>query len=211
VEKGRRLVLKIVLTGGIATGKSHVFDRLVQSGIPGLDADAIAHGVMTSGTEATAAIAARFGPEVLAPDGAVNRAALGPIVFADAAARRDLEAIVHPAVHRSIVAGLRAFELLGHTHVVVAVPLFFETGRADNYDRVVVTACSPAQQIERLLARGLTEQAARQRLAAQLPTDQKVAKADFVVHTDGSFEETDRQIAALLKAIQTNVWPKGRG
>jgi dephospho-CoA kinase len=201
-------MLKIGLTGGIATGKSHVFDRLVQLGIPGLDADAIAHGVMTSGTEATAAIAARFGPEILAPDGAVNRTALGPIVFADAAARRDLEAIVHPAVHRSIVAGLRAFELLGHTHAVVAVPLLFETGKAGRYDRVVVTACSPAHQIERLVARGLTEEAARQRLAAQLPTDEKVAKADFVVHTDGSFEDTDRQIAALLTAMTTNTWPR---
>src|SRR5262245_27625881 len=137
-------MLKIGLTGGIATGKSHVFDRLVRLGIPDLDADAIAHGVMTSGTEATAAIAARFGPDVLAPDGAVNRAALGPIVFADAAARRDLEAIVHPAVHRSIVAGLRAFELLGYAHAVVAVPLLFETGRTNQYDRIVVTACSPA-------------------------------------------------------------------
>jgi len=201
-------VLKIGLTGGIATGKSYVFDRLVRLGIPGLDADAIAHGVMTSGTEATAAIAKRFGPAAISPDGSVNRSALGPVVFADAAARRDLEAIVHPAVRRSIAAGLRAFELLGHAAVVVAVPLLFETGKAEDYDRVVVTACPPAQQIERLVARGLTEEAAKQRLAAQLPTDQKVAKADFVVHTDRSFEETDRQIAALLKAIETNVWPR---
>src|SRR5262245_52041072 len=110
-------------------------DQLLQRGIPCLDADAIAHGVMAAGTEASAAIAARFGADILTHDGAVDRTKLGPIVFADAAARRDLEAIVHPAVHRSIVAGLRAFELLGHTYAVVAIPLLFETGKAADYDR----------------------------------------------------------------------------
>ena len=99
------------MTGGIATGKSHVLDEFRRRGVPCLDADALAHGVTAAGTEATAAIAARFGAEILAPDGAVDRAKLGPIVFADPSARRELEAIVHPAVYRAIAAGLRAFEL----------------------------------------------------------------------------------------------------
>src|SRR5215218_8997302 len=111
-------MLKIALTGGIATGKSYVLDQFRRRGVPCLDADALAHGVTASGTEATSAIAARFGAGVLATDGAVDRAKLGPIVFADPAARRDLEAIVHPAVYRAIAAGLRAFEILGRDPLV---------------------------------------------------------------------------------------------
>ncbi len=199
-------MLRIALTGGIATGKSYVLDRLRERGIPGLDADTIAHGVMAAGTEATLAIAARFGHAILAADGSVNRAMLGPVVFADAAARRDLEAIVHPAVHRSIVAGLRAFELLGdHAWAVVAVPLLFETGHATDYDRVIVTACATALQLTRLIARGLTEEAAEQRMSAQLPTAEKVARADFVIFTDGSFEDTDRQIDAVVASLSCDL------
>src|SRR3954453_22380762 len=104
-------MLRIALTGGSATGKSYVLDQFRRRGIPCLDADELAHGVTAAGTEATSAIAARFGAEVLEPAGAVDRRKLGSIVFADADARRDLERIVHPAVYRAIAAGIRAFEL----------------------------------------------------------------------------------------------------
>src|SRR3954464_854096 len=106
-------MLKVALTGGIATGKSYVLDQFRRRGVPCLDADELAHGVTTAGTEATQAIALRFGADVLAADGAVDRQKVGPIVFADAAARRDLEAIVHPAVYRAIAAGLRGVQPLG--------------------------------------------------------------------------------------------------
>jgi dephospho-CoA kinase len=193
-------MLRIGLTGGIATGKSYVLDRLRAHGIPCLDADALAHGVETAGTEATTAIAARFGADVLAADGSVNRAKLGPIVFADPAARKELEAIVHPAVYRAIAAGLRGFELLGeYPFAVVDVPLLYETGAEKNFDRVVVTACAPELQLARLRERGVSETSARQRLAAQWPTDEKAARADFVIRTDGAFEETDRQVADLVQ------------
>jgi dephospho-CoA kinase len=172
-------------------------------GIPVIDADVIAHGVMAAGTEATAAIGERFGAGVLAADGSVNRAALGPIVFADASARRELEAIVHPAVHRAISAAVRGFELLGDTRlVVIDVPLLFETGHASQYDKVIVTACATDTQIARLTARGLSEAAARQRLAAQLPTEAKTARADFVIRTDGTFEETDAQVREVLRSLE---------
>jgi dephospho-CoA kinase len=197
----KRHMLKIALTGGIATGKSYVLDRFRRHGVPCLDADELAHGVTAAGTEATAAIAARFGVEILATDGAVDRRKLGPIVFADPPARRELEAIVHPAVHRAIAAGIRGFELLGDPLVVVDVPLLFETGGEKDFDRVVVTACSPERQVARLLERGLTDAAARQRLAAQWPNEKKAARADFVVTTDGTFEDTDRQVAAVLKLL----------
>ncbi|HZP48754.1 MAG TPA: dephospho-CoA kinase [Vicinamibacterales bacterium] len=188
-------MLRVALTGGIATGKSYVLARFQRLGIPCLDSDALAHGVTSAGTEATAEIAARFGADVLAADGSVNRAKLGPIVFADPAARRELEAIVHPAVYRAIAAGIRGFELIGGApYVVVDVPLLFETGHAQEFDRVVVTACAPETQIARLIERGLTPDAARQRLAAQWPTAEKTPRAHFVVTTDGTFEDTDAQV-----------------
>src|SRR5262245_16684469 len=193
-------MLRIALTGGIATGKSYVLEQFRKHGIPSLDADTLAHGVEAAGTEATAAIAARFGADVLAPDGSVNRAKLGPIVFGDPAARKDLEAIVHPAVYRAITAGLRGFELAGdYPFAVVDVPLLFETGAEKNFDRVVVAACAPELQLARLLHRGMSPTAARQRLDAQLPIDEKTARADFVIRTDGSFEETDRQVARVVQ------------
>jgi dephospho-CoA kinase len=199
-------MLKVALTGGIATGKTYVLDQFRRRGVPCLDADALAHGVEAAGTEATAAIAARFGADVLAADGSVNRAKLGPIVFADRAARGDLEAIVHPAVYRAIAAGLRAFELTGtHAFAIVDVPLLFETGADQRFDRVIVTACQPDVQIARLRHRGLTEDAARQRLAAQWPTDEKARRADFVIRTDGAFSDTDRQIDEVNKALAQAV------
>jgi dephospho-CoA kinase len=197
-------MLKVALTGGIATGKSYVLDQFRRRGVPCLDADELAHGVEAAGTEATAAIAARFGADVLAADGSVNRAKLGPIVFADPAARRELEAIVHPAVYRAIAAGIRAFELTGtHAFTIVDVPLLFETGADRQFDRVIVTACPPEIQIARLKERGLSDVAARQRLAAQLPTEEKAARAHFVVKSDGSFADTDRQVEAICRALRT--------
>jgi dephospho-CoA kinase len=195
-------MLKIALTGGIATGKSYVLDQFRRRGVPCLDADELAHGVTAAGTEATAAIAARFGMAILAADGAVDRAKLGPIVFADPAARRDLEAVVHPAVFRAIAAGLRAFELTGiYPFAVVDVPLLFETGAETSFDRVIVTACPPELQIARLAKRGMSEADARQRLAAQWPTGDKAARADYVIRTDGTFEDTDKQIREVILVL----------
>jgi dephospho-CoA kinase len=195
-------MLRIAVTGGIATGKSYVLERFRERGIPCLDADALAHGVEAAGTEATAQIAARFGGDVLGSDGSVNRAKLGPIVFADAAARRDLEAIVHPAVYRAIAAGLRGFELLGeYPFAIVDVPLLFETGHDKEFDRVIVTICPPEMQIARLRERGISDEDAWRRLAAQWPTDRKAARADFVIRTDGTFAETDQQVAAVYSDL----------
>jgi dephospho-CoA kinase len=195
-------MLKVALTGGIATGKSHVLGEFRQRGVPCLDADVLAHGVTAAGTEATAAIAARFGDGILAPDGSVDRAKLGPIVFGDPSARRELEAIVHPAVYRAVAAGVRAFELIGNDpFAIVDVPLLYETGADKDFDRVVVTACSMQTQLARLRERGMTEDAACQRLAAQWPTDEKAARADFVVNTDGTFEETNAQVEGIYKLL----------
>jgi len=199
-------MLKVALTGGIATGKSYVLKKLREHGVPCLDADVLAHGVTASGTEASDAIAARFGAGVLDPSGAVDRKKLGAIVFADAAARRDLEAIVHPAVYRAIIAGLRAFELLENpVFAVVDVPLLFETRHEGSFDHVVATFCGPDAQIARLKERGLTEVEARQRLDAQMPAVEKASRAGTVVRTEGTFAETDRQVEALIQTLNARA------
>jgi dephospho-CoA kinase len=195
-------MVRAALTGGIATGKSFVVAELLARGVPCLDADALAHGVMQPGTEATAAIAERFGAEVIDASGAVNRAMLGPIVFGDATARRDLEAIVHPAVYRAITVWLRAQARMGDMPLaVVDIPLLFETGRADEFDAVIATVCSVEQQLARLRARGLSEEGARQRLDAQLPAAEKARRAHYVISTDGTFDDTRRQIDRVLQAL----------
>jgi dephospho-CoA kinase len=158
--------------------------------------------VTAAGTEATAAIAERFGAGVLAPDGSVNRAALGAIVFADATARRELEAMIHPAVYRAIEAGMRAFEKIdGSPVAVVEIPLLYETGHANDFDRVIVTACDEDTQLARLAARGVPETRARQILAAQKPTAEKAAQADFVIQTGGTTAETDAQVRQFLDTL----------
>jgi dephospho-CoA kinase len=194
-------MLKVALTGGIATGKSYVLDQLRRRNISCLDADVLAHGVTEAGTEATQAIATTFGPGVIATDGSVDRKVLGALVFEDEAARRALEEIVHPAVYRSIAAGLRAFELMGSAVAVVDVPLLYETGHEGDFDRVIVTACPREMQLERLVDRGLTEHEARRRLDAQLPTEDKVGRADYVIRTDGTLEDTNRQIEETLQRL----------
>jgi dephospho-CoA kinase len=193
---------KVALTGGIATGKSYVLQRLQQRGVPCLDADELAHGVTAAGTEATAAIAARFGAAVLDAAGAVDRRKVGSIVFADAEARRDLERIVHPAVYRAIAAGIRAFELTDDAPlVVVDVPLLYETGHEGDFDAVIATVCPPELQVQRLVARGLSEREAAERLAAQMPAAEKAARADYTIRTDGAFAETDTQVDSILKLL----------
>jgi dephospho-CoA kinase len=196
-------VLRVALTGGIATGKSYVLDVFRRRGVPCLDADTLAHGVMAAGTEATAAVANRFGADVLDASGSVDRRKLAPIVFADDDARRDLEAIVHPAVRRAIAAGLRAFELVDAAPLaIVDIPLLFETDRAKDFDRVIATMCSPATQHQRLLARGLTAADAETRLAAQLPAADKAARADLVISTEGTYEDTDVQVDRVLEELR---------
>ena len=199
-------MLKVALTGGIATGKSFVIAGLRRRGIPCVDADELAHGVMTPGSEATLAIAERFGPGILDAQGAVDRKALGAIVFADPIARRELEAITHPAVYRAITAAMRAFALLGDADIAFAdIPLLFEGGRASEFDSVVATVCPEAMQRERLAARGLGPEDITLRLAAQLSAAEKARRANYVIDTAGTTEYTEAQIDAMLKALRASA------
>jgi len=185
--------LRVALTGGIASGKSVCLRRFAALGAPTLDADLLARAVVGLGTPGLSSVVARFGRSVLGPDGTLNRRALASLVFSDAAARRDLEAIIHPAVYDLIESWFAELEAtspparLG----IVDIPLLFETGRDRDFDVVVVAACRPDQQIARLMARdGLDEASARQRLAAQLPIEDKVRRAHFVIDTSGTLSAT---------------------
>jgi dephospho-CoA kinase len=194
-------MLRVALTGGIATGKSFVLAEFRKRGVPCLDADVLARGVIAPGTEATQAIAARFG-NVLKDDGSVDRPKLASIVFGDPAARRDLEAMVHPAVYRAIHAGLRAFELVGGYPIgMVDIPLLYESGHAGEFDKVIVTACPEGLQLARLAERGMPEAEAKQRIAAQWPTKEKAARADFVVNTARSVQDTERQVEEIFREL----------
>ncbi|MEW6320773.1 MAG: dephospho-CoA kinase [Acidobacteriota bacterium] len=193
---------RVALTGGIATGKSYVARRLAAAGVPVVDADVLAREAVAPGTPGLAAVVARFGPAVLAPDGTLDRKAVAAVVFDDAAARRDLEAIIHPAVR----AGIERFfgALPPATPLAVAdIPLLYETGRARDFDAVIVAACPRSVQVSRVMARdGASLEEAEQRLAAQWPIEDKVARADFVIDTTGSHEETDRQVLAVLRTLR---------
>jgi dephospho-CoA kinase len=197
-------LLTVALTGGIATGKSHVLRRFASHGVPTIDADVLSREVVQPGRPALAAIARRFGHDVLDGSGALNRRALGDRVFADPAARKDLEAIIHPWVYEAIRGWITQLTAEGLAEVAVAdIPLLYETGHDRDFDRVIVTRCTPQQQIARLLARDdMTEAEAQQRLAAQWPIDEKAARAHYVIDTSGSVDETDKQVDAVLEALK---------
>lgn len=195
--------LRVALTGGIATGKSHVRARVAGRGVPTIDSDFLVHALLAAGTPVVAAIEARFGPGFLQPDGAADRRALGRLVFGDAAARRDLESIIHPRVYDRIFAWADQQAAAGARWILADIPLLYETGRQGAFDRVIVTACPFDMQLQRLMARDrATEAEARARLAAQWPLEAKVRLADHVIDTGGTFRETDRQVDAVCAAIE---------
>jgi dephospho-CoA kinase len=193
---------RIALTGGIATGKSHVANRLRDAGVPVVDADQLAREAVAPGTRGLAAVVARFGDDILTPHSSLDRARLGEIVFRDANARRDLEAIIHPAVGK----GIDEFfaRLPSNTPFAVAdIPLLFETGGEHRFDKVIVVACARETQIERVMARdGLSREEAERRVASQWPIAEKVKKADYVIRTDGTHEQTNAQVTALLTQLR---------
>jgi dephospho-CoA kinase len=195
-------VRRIGLTGGIATGKSHVVTKLREHGVPVVDADVLSRESVAAGSPGLVAVAARFGPTILQADGTLDRARLGAIVFRDTEARRDLEAIVHPFVRQAIEAFFVALPV-NEPFAVADVPLLYETGRQDRFDGVIVVACTPETQLERVMARGdLTREDAERRIASQWPIAEKVKRADHVVRTDGTYADTDAQVLELVKRLR---------
>jgi dephospho-CoA kinase len=192
-------MLKVALTGGIATGKSYVLARLKDRGIPTIDADAIVHDALRAHTPATHAIAAQFGSMLLKPDGSIDRALLASKVFTDSQSRHEIEAIIHPVVWETIA---RWYETLDRPRGVASIPLLFETNHEADFDFVAVTVCPPEVQLQRLVERDrLPVEQAMQRIAAQMPAEEKAGRADFVIRTAGTKPGTDRQVDDLVAAL----------
>ncbi|MBA3021545.1 dephospho-CoA kinase [Propionicimonas sp.] len=185
--------MMIGLTGGIAAGKSAVAAQLAELGAVIIDSDVLAREVVAPGTPGLSAIVARFGTEVLAADGSLDRPALGRVVFADRRARSDLEAIVHPAV-RARAAELAEAAPTGSV-IVQVVPLLVEVGMADSFDLVVVVDVEPAVQLARLRSRDqLSDADAVARVSAQTSREQRLARADVVITNNG----TPRQLRSAV-------------
>jgi dephospho-CoA kinase len=201
-----RAGLRLVgLTGGIGSGKSTVARLIAELGVPVLDADRLAREVVAPGQPAHADIAAAW-PEVIAPDGAIDRKRLGTIVFADPDARRRLEAITHPRIHA--LCDRRAVELAqqGHRLAFYEASLLVETGRHRDLDGLVVVTASEETQVRRTVARdGLTAGEARARIAAQLPQADKVRVATDVIDNDGSLEATRAEVTRLVRRLRQDA------
>lgn len=192
----------IGLTGGIASGKSVVARELAARGIVVIDADRVAREVVEAGTSGLVEIVRVFGAGVLKEDGSLDREKLAARVFHDAEARKTLNGILHPRI------GQRSAELIAAAmqgdapYIVYEAPLLVETGAHRGMAALIVVAASPHVQLSRVQARdGMSEEAARARIAAQLPLEQKLAVADYVIHNDGDRAELTRQIADVHAQI----------
>ncbi|HKI28649.1 MAG TPA: dephospho-CoA kinase [Actinomycetota bacterium] len=190
-------MLLVGLTGGIGSGKSTVARLLEKRGAVVFDADLLAREAVAPGTPGHAAVIERFGADVLAPGGELDREALASIVFADPSARRDLEQIVHPEVRRLFAEGSEAYRDTDRV-VVFSAPLLVESGMHTAFEILVVVSATVATQIERLMRqRGMSETSIRARIDAQAPFEDKAAVADFIVDNEGTLDELESQVERL--------------
>ena len=187
------------LTGGIGSGKSMVTSMFAQLGADVIDADRLAREVVEPGQPALAEIATEFGRDILMPDGRLDRGKLARIIFADPVARGRLNAITHPRIQERMAAEMAARESRQGV-LIVDIPLLYENDRTGTVESVIVVWVDPKTQLRRLVERdGLTEEEARQRIAAQMPLDEKRARADVVVDNSGSRVNTRRQVEAIYR------------
>jgi dephospho-CoA kinase len=200
-------MLRLGLTGGIASGKSAVAAMLRDMGFSVLDADSLAHRLIEPGNSAYDEVLHEFGQAVLAPDGRVDRTKLSAIVFNDRARLDRLNAIIHPRVAEIVFRQFNEWERAGtRDAALVEAALLIESGIHKKLDGLVVAWCGPQQQLERLVARGLSEGEARRRIAAQLPVADKLRLATEKIDCSGSLEQTRLQVQALagkLRRAQT--------
>jgi dephospho-CoA kinase len=189
-------MLLVGLTGGIGSGKSTVARMLRDRGAVILSADAYARESVTAGTPGFDRVVELFGREVVGPDGELDRAAIAATVFADADRRSELEEVIHPEVRRRIAEAVAGETGTDHV-VVVDSPLLIETGAYRGFPVVVVVSASPQTQIARLVSRGMAEDDARARLAAQMPLDEKARVADVLLDNEGTEAELAAQVDRL--------------
>jgi dephospho-CoA kinase len=196
-------MLRLGITGGIASGKSAVAAMLREVGFPVLDADALAHKLIEPGQAAYDDVLREFGPSITRADGRVDRAMLAAIVFADRSKLDRLNAIVHPRVEAALLRQFEEWERNGiRDATFVEAALIVEAGIHKKLDGVVVAWCKPAQQLERLRARGLSEEEARRRIAMQLPVAEKLRYASEKIDCSGSLEQTRHQVEALAAKLR---------
>ncbi len=193
----------VAVTGGIASGKSTVSRRLEEWGAVRIDADQLARDVVEPGSPALADIVLEFGQDILNEDGTLNRAALGNRVFSDAAERTRLEAITHPAIRQRATSLItQAYRDDPHAIVVYEIPLLVESRQVMDFDLVVVANADTRTRLDRMISlRGFSRAAAQQRLSAQAPETARLAVADYVINTDGTLEETYRQVDRLWELL----------
>jgi dephospho-CoA kinase len=210
-----KLLLKVGLTGGIASGKSAVGEMFVKLGAHLVQADAVAHALMQPGRPVYEEVVRRFGREILNSDGSINRSRLAEAAFGTAAGApprvKELNEIVHPAVigHEN-----EWMEELGRRDpgaiVIIEAALILEAGTAGRFDRLIVVTCHPEQRILRFARRhGISEDAARaevtRRMAAQIPDEEKIKAADFVIDNSGSLDATEEQVQRIFAALQQQI------
>ena len=209
-------MLKVGLTGGIASGKSVVGEMFARLGARLILADRLAHELMQPGQAVYEEVVRSFGREILDPDGTINRARLAAVAFGEPESKasprvKELNAIVHPAVVKREDEWM---EEIGrrdpHAVAIVEAALILEAGVADRFDRLVVVTCSPEQRIQRFAARlGISEEAARaevtRRMAAQIPDQEKIKAADFVIDNSGSLNATEEQVRQVFAALKAEA------
>ncbi|KAA8581495.1 hypothetical protein FQN60_003076 [Etheostoma spectabile] len=185
------------LTGGIASGKSAVSSMLRELGCPIIDADVVARKVVEPHTPAYSRIVYHFGPEILLENGEIDRQKLGQLIFANEEKRKLLNSITHPEIHKAMLKEILFYFLKGYRYVVLDVPLLFETRRLTR---------DPATQLLRLMQRdGLTQEQAEQRVAAQMPLNEKRGLANHVIENSGSREDTHRQVLRLHTKLEDSM------
>ncbi|MCM3637171.1 dephospho-CoA kinase [Sporosarcina luteola] len=196
----------IGLTGSIATGKSTVSRMLKQKGYPIVDADEISRLVVEPGSPALDQIAQTFGGDVLLPDGALNREKLGNLIFNDEEKRKMLNEIVHPAVRKEMIRQKEEWIDKGANTVIMDIPLLFESKLQSYVDKIVVVSATPSIQRERLIARnGYSTEEADARINSQLPIAKKELGANAVINNNGTMEETENQLDAILIEWQAEI------
>lgn len=197
-------MLKVGLTGGIATGKSYVLSVLRELGCEVMDADQTAREVVAPGQPAFDEIVAHFGNEIIGEDGQLNRPKLGAIIFNNAAEREKLNSIVHPKVFEAQARWMAEIENRKSSAIVIIdAALMIETGSYRRFDKVVVVHCQPEIQLERLMTRNnLTREEATARISSQMPSDEKLKVADFAINTSLGFEDTRQQVVSLFETFR---------
>jgi dephospho-CoA kinase len=199
------------LTGGIGMGKSTAAVFFLQAGARVIDTDELARELVRPGQPALAEIQNQFGKNLVTADGRLRRDELARIVFADAAARKKLESVLHPKIRARWLAQIETWRAApkqsdggrneNHKLAVVVIPLLYETQAESQFDKIICVACSAANQQKRLLERGWNLEQINQRIAAQMPVDQKIARSDFVVWTDGDLDSHAQQLERIFSRL----------